>query len=320
MWTFKTCLTTSWIGLSSGETNESLRKTPNMVDLLVDGNSLYARSWYAIMAKPDGSPQDAIRASICTVLSLLNVNTDKLGERVDRILFAWDGKDKRDKGRAEKPKQYHPTRNLLIDYLSFMLQPTHAEALHFEADDVVATAVRQSDADSIYVVSGDKDLQQLAGERVNYYCLNQKAVMSHRAIKDKWGVKHPSQVALALAIIGDKTDCIAGIHGWGQKRVKKLFEAVPNDATLEEALLAVEEQIPEKLRNAFYADLDLTLLNNQVPDVPPAAPIQLAPMEAVVELQLPDLMNFYRPVYRLYHGRTDATGDEEDVPAGAKDY
>jgi 5'-3' exonuclease len=291
-----------------------------MVDLIIDSNSLFARSWYAIMSKADGSPQDVLRASICTILSLLNVNNDKLGDRVDRILFAWDGANKRDKGRAAKPVQYHTTRKLLIDYLTFLLSPTHACSDKHEADDVVATAVRQSDADTIYVVSGDKDLQQLAGERVNYYCLNQKATMSSRAIRDKWGVKDPKQVCIALAIIGDRIDCIAGIHGWGQKRVKKLFEAVPEGATLEEALLAIEAQIPEKLLPSFYSDLDLTLLNSAVPGVPPASPISMAPLDSIVELQLPNFMEFYRPVHRLYHGRTDAAGDEEDAPEGVREY
>jgi 5'-3' exonuclease len=291
-----------------------------MVDLLVDGNSLYARSWYAIMSKPDGSPQDVIRSSICTVLSLLNVNNDKLGDKVDRLFFGWDGANKRDKGRAVKPVQYHSTRKLLIDYLSFLLNPAHACSDTHEADDVVATAVRQSDADICYVASGDKDLQQLAGMNVHYYCLNQKATMSSRAIRDRWGVKDPKQVCIALAIIGDKTDCIAGVKGWGPKRVKKLFEAVPDAATLEEALLAVEAQIPERLLHNFYSDLDLTLLNNAVPDVPPASPIKMAPISSIVELQLPNFMEFYRPVHRLYHGRTDAAGDEEDVPTGQREY
>lgn len=288
-----------------------------MVDILFDGNSLFARAWYAIMAKPDGTPQDVIRASLVTVLTLLNSNSDKLGDRVDRILFAWDGQNKRDKGRAEKPKPYHPTRELLIEYLTLLFKPTHATHPEFEADDVVATAVTQSNADIVYVISGDKDLQQLAGGRVIYYCLNQKAIMPLRAIRTKWGVKEPNQVAIALAILGDKVDCIAGVKGWGPKKVKALFEDVPEKATLEEALLVIESKIPPKLLDAFYGDLDLTLLHNDVPGVVPASPIELAPMEAVTELQLQNLMDFYRPVYRLYHGRTqtDADGDSEDVPA-----
>jgi DNA polymerase-1 len=290
-----------------------------MVDLLVDGNSLYARSWYAIMSKPDGSPQDAIRASLCTVLSLLNVNNDKLGDKIDRILFAWDGLNKRDKGRSQKPAQYHPTLNMLKDYLSFLLNPTHACSATWEADDVVATAVHNSDADTIYVVSGDKDLQQLAEEHVHYYCLNHKSLLSLRAIRDRWGVKHPNQVCLALAIIGDKADNIVGIRGWGPKKTKQLFEAVPVAANLEEALQVIETQIPNSLLNGFYADLDLTLLYNSIPGISPAAPIKMAPIPAVTELHLPNFMEYYKPVFRLYHGRTDAAGDEEDTPVEKTD-
>ena len=285
-----------------------------MVDLLVDGNSLYARSWYAIMAQPNGSPQDAIRAALCTILSLLNVNNDRLGDKVDRLLFGWDGAEKRDKGRAAKPPEYHHTRQVLIDYLSFLFNPTHVSVRQFEADDIVATAARQSNADVIYVASGDKDLQQLAGMNVHYYCLNKKCVMSLRAIRDRWGVKDPKQVALALAIIGDKVDNIAGVRGWGPKTTRKLFEAVPTGADLNEAFLAIEAQIPARLREGFYADLDLTLLNTEVPGVGPASPIKMPPIKGVMELQLPQFMDYYRPVFRLYHGRTDAQGDEENVP------
>jgi len=270
------------------------------------------------MAKPDGSPQDAIRATLCTVLSLLNVNNDRLGDKVDRLLFGWDGEEKRDKGRAAKPPEYHHTRQTLIDYLTFLFNPTHISVRHFEADDVVATASRQSDADAIYVASGDKDLQQLAAINVHYYCLNKKCILSLRAIRDRWGIKDPKQVAIALAIIGDKVDGIQGIRGWGPKTTRKLFEAVPNNANLNEAFLAIEAQIPARLRERFYADLDLTLLNNAVPGVPPAAPIQMPPIKSVLELQLPQFMEYYRPVFRLYHGRTDAQGDEEDVPTSTE--
>ena len=291
-----------------------------MVDLLIDGNSLYARSWYAVMANtnPPGTPQDAIRAALNTVFSLLNVNSDKLGDKVDRILFAWDGIDKRDKGRAPKPPEYHHTRELFMDYLSFLLNPAHVTVPKYEADDVVATAVKQSDADTVYVVSGDKDLQQLAKKNVHYYCLNKKCVLSLRTIRDKWGVRQPNQVALALAIIGDKVDNIQGIKGWGPKKTKQLFEAVKPEATLDEAFEVIESQIPAALRNDFYQDLDLTLLNNAVPGVGPALPVVMPPIEGVKALQMPEILDYYRPVFRLYHGRPDAAGDEEDVPTNAE--
>jgi len=291
-----------------------------MTDLLIDGNSLYARSWYAVMAKPGGNPNAVVRAAVGTVLSLLNVNTDKLGEKVDRILFGWDGRDKRDKQRAPKPTPYHPTRQLLMEYLTFLFNPAHGSLALHEADDIVATAARQSKADVIFVASGDKDLQQLAGGRVNYYCLNQKSLLSLRSIRDRWHVKQPVQVAVALAIIGDKVDLIQGINGWGKKKVQKLFESIPEDMPLDEVILAIEEQVPEHLRDGFYQDLDLTLLHTDLPGVPSPKPVKLASLDAVKELQLaPDFMEYYRPVYRLYHAvsHADVHGDEEDVPVDA---
>lgn len=304
-----------------------------MTDLLIDGNSLYARAWFATMGKTAGpamaktsyagrvSPKEAIKASLNTVLSLLNVNNDKLGERVDRILFGWDGDNKpqAELRREAKPKEYYATRELLVEYLTLLLNPAHVRLDAHTADDVVATAVKQSDADSIFVISGDKDLQQLAGGRVQYYCLNKKMLLSERAIKDKWHVKHPSQVAIALAIIGDKVDGIPGVNGWGPVKVKKLFQEIPDGLALEEVVLALEPLIPAQSLDGFYNDLVLTLLEPNLEGVPPAAPIAMAKPEVVEELRLDGLMEFYQPVYRLYHGhgsrpRLDADGDEEDAP------
>lgn len=274
------------------------------------------------MAKDDGRPADAVKAALCTVLSLMDVNGDRLGEKIDRILFAWDGEDKRDKGRAAKPPQYHQTRDLLKEYLSLMLSPTHACSRLHEADDVVATAVKQSDAENVFVVSGDKDLQQLAdGERVHYYCLNQKMVLPLRYMRDKWNVKKPNQIAIVLAILGDKADLIDGIKGWGPKKVKSLFEQVTPEMDLTEALLAIEAQIPPKLLDRFYGDLDLTLLNPDIPKIPLASPVHLADMRAIEELHLRGLIDYYRPVYRVYHARrADAQGDTEDLPTVAREY
>lgn len=290
-----------------------------MTDAIFDGNALFARAFYAVTAKPDGTPAGIIRASLCTVFSLLNVNADKLGEKVDRILFAWDGEAKRDKGRDPKPADYHTTRQLLMEYLTLLLKPAHVCLPKHEADDVVATAVAQSDADTIYVISSDKDLQQLAGERVHYYCLNSKAILSPRYIRDKWHVKRPSQVAIALAIIGDKIDCINGVKGWGPAKVKKLFEVVTPEMDLEATLYCIEDQMAEAgLSSAdlehFYADLDLTLLRSDLKGVPQPSPVNIAAPEIAEMLHLPDFMAYYRPVHRLYHARVDECGDEEEVP------
>ena len=283
-----------------------------MNDLLFDANSLFARAWYATLKE---EPTAAVRASLSTVLSLLNVNSDKLGEHIDRLFFAWDGVGVRDKHREPKPDAYYETMGLLVECLGLLFSPTQAIHDVYEADDLVATAAYHSTANQIFIVSGDKDLQQLAGNQVHYYSLNEKMILSHRAIRDKWHVKHPNQVAIALAILGDKVDLVGGIKGWGPKRVKKVFEAVTPEMNFEQALDAVLDQIPASLQEGFLADLDLTLLNPNVEGVPEPRLITPAPMEVAEELQLPDLMNFYRPFYHRYaNKRTEMDGDAEDVP------
>lgn len=286
-----------------------------MTDLIVDANSLYARAWYATMAT-GGSPVEAVRSAIGTVLTLLNTNNDKLGEHVNRLLFAWDGPNTRDKKREAKPQRYYETAELLVDYFQLLFQPAQAISDVYEADDLVATACVQSTADTVFVASGDKDLQQLANHRVCYYSLNDKGLLSLRAIRDKWHVKQPCQVAIALAIIGDKVDNIQGIKGWGPKRVAKLFEAVTPEMSFEDAFEAVLAQIPSDLQDGFLRDFDLTLLNFSVPDVPEPAPIVAAPLEVAETLRLPNLMEAYRPFYHRYTPRhaSDGDGDTEDVP------
>ena len=56
-------------------------------------------------------------------------------------------------------------------------------------------------------------------------------------------------------------DGISGIKGWGPSKVAKLFEAVPHSSTFEEAVLAIDDQIPEPLKQTFYDCLEATILH-----------------------------------------------------------
>jgi len=285
-------------------------------DLIVDGNSVYARAFYAVQAST-GNPRDALCAALNTVIALLNDHNGNLGSRPDRLLFAWDGAGGRDKHRQPKPNDYYAVAELVVGHLDLLFHAAQHVSDSYEADDIVATAVENSAQDTtVYVVSGDKDLQQLAGHHTFYYSLNKKAVLNNRAILDHWHVKSPRQIAIAQAILGDKVDLVGGIKGWGPAKVKKLFEAVTPEMTFEEAFDVILAQIPAQTRDGFLADLDLTLLHTDVPDVPEPAPIVPADLAVAEKLRLPGLMDFYRPFYRRYSKRTATVidGDEEDIP------
>jgi DNA polymerase-1 len=290
-----------------------------MTDVIIDGNSLYARAWFA--TNRDYIDVNAVvRSCIQTVCSLLNRDVQRLGTQIDRTLFCWDGDHGRDKGehRAEKPPQYHEGKAILQEVLTPLIGTAHAMPPAHEADDAVATSVEKSVAEEIYVVSGDKDLMQLQSDQVHYFCLNNKALLSRPFIVNKFAVKHPRQIAIAQAVLGDRIDNIPGIKGWGPKKVKTLFEAVTAEMSFVEALDAIERQIPDCHLDAFYSSLERTLLDLTLTGLPDPAPLKLLPVEEALELGIDGFDDAYIRMYGSYTGRRTSTGvkvgmDEDDV-------
>lgn len=288
------------------------------VDLIVDGNSLYARAFWA-NARDYAEPDLVLRSCFLTVLSLINPDGDRIGTEIDRLAFCWDGDHRRDKGdRQPKPPHYHEIKEELKKLLTFTLGAAHAEPPAHEADDAVGTLVYRNyeASNQIFVVSGDKDLMQLHGGNVHYYNLIDQCLVSSTKICRKFNVKKPSHVAIALAIQGDSVDNIKGIKGWGPKKVEKLFESVPREANFGQALELILKQIPEALQDDFYASLERTLIDTDVPGLPDPAALVFASERKVDALDLPGVGEAYSRVLRAYEDRrggTEQPDDQEDL-------
>jgi 5'-3' exonuclease len=272
-----------------------------MTDLVFDANSLYARSWFAAQRNnPD--PREALRLAINSVLLLLNPGTNKIGLTFDRILFAWDGQQNKAKNRDPKPPAYHATKDRLKEILREILGAANVENDSAEGDDIVATVCAQkAPEDIVYIVSGDKDLMQLMSERCQYYSLHDKAVLSRATILKKFpNIKRPSQIALSLAVTGDSVDNIKGVHGYGEKKCRKLFEAVTPEMKFQEAMDTIVSQLPPTQADEFYVALERTLLRNDVPGVPSPAHLKLRKPAEVDKLDVPQIDLYYRQVYPYY--------------------
>lgn len=276
-----------------------------MVTLIFDCNALYAKSYFAaqdtVTREPD--PLKTITYTLNTIFSLLDPDEfhGRLqGVHIDRVLFAWDGAHNKAKKREDKPQVYHDTRVLVRDILGAVFGGATYEHKNYEADDIIATAACELTDDVVYVVSSDKDLMQLQDKHIRFYCLQTKAVLSQAFICNKFNVKHPSHISIALAIQGDSTDAITGIRGWGEKKVKKLFETVPKDAGLEEALEIIDAQIPEDKKDQFYEAFKRTLLNVEVPGVPVPGPVELLGLDEMLALGVAFDQQKYSRVVREY--------------------
>ena len=268
---------------------------------ICDGNSLYARAWYAAQStSPD--PREAIRLAVNSVLLLLDHTQDKIGVPFDRTLFAWDGNQNKAKGRDPKPQIYHGTMSVLKDVLSYLLGTVHAVDEVAEGDDIVATAVAQeAAANHTYVISSDKDLMQLVGANCHYYSLIEKAVLTPSFIIHKFhNIKRPEQVSIELAIVGDPVDNIKGVHRYGEKKCRQLFEAVTKDMDFDSALAAITAQLPAQQRAEFDDAFVRTQLNRRVAGVPAPAPLSLVHPNDVKVLELPQIEHYYRQLWRAY--------------------
>ena len=297
-----------------------------MVDLIIDTPGVFARGWFAAIKAeggpfqdgsqmPESVPPKATELSLRMILTLLDRYSYRIKEHPERMLACWDGKPKRDKGRAHKTPEFHAEANNFRDALKYLFKAPSCLVESAEADDCVATAAYRSsrEGNQVVIMSGDKDLQQLAGGNIRYYCLVKKMVLTREHILSRWeGIKRPSQIAIALAIMGDPLDKIPGIRGYGPKKVESLFQAVSGDMNFSEALEAIDHQLPEKHKDAFYESLDLTLLDSEVEGVPEPGKIQLLKPSGMRQLVGEDRVppDYFR-VYEDY--QLDGDGDFTDL-------
>jgi 5'-3' exonuclease len=270
-----------------------------MNDIVYDGNSLFARAWYAAKQEPGM----ALHIATTMVLQTIDQEDQRIGVPISRTLFAWDGRAKTDKKRDPKPKAYVDTRYRFQEALLSLFGTQHGYHAEYEADDIVATAAFSSKAKQVFVCSGDKDLMQLQGGNILYYDLNSKQILTARKICLKFSVKRPSQIPLALAITGDAGDNISGIPRWGPKKVAKLFEGVTEQMVFSEALAAVQQQIPENLMPFFLESLDKTLLFTDVEGVPEPTPLVFCGLAEVRAFKIDGIAQNYERVAMQYEDR-----------------
>ncbi|XVJ58596.1 MAG: DNA polymerase I [Tepidisphaera sp.] len=97
----------------------------------------------------------------------------------------------------------------------------------FEADDVIATLVRTIEKEhpeiAIRIVSKDKDLKQLMGDRVELFDVHNDEAITPATLMADLGIT-PAQVKDLLILMGDTSDNVPGIVGVGEKTAAALVK------------------------------------------------------------------------------------------------
>ena len=144
----------------------------------------------------------------------------------------------------------------------------------FEADDLIATYVRQAceAGATATIVSSDKDLMQLVTDCVVMFDTMKDKKIGPAEVMEKFGVP-PEKVIEVQSLIGDSTDNVPGVPGIG---VKTAAQLIGEYGDLETLLARVAEIKQEKRRQALIENAEnarlskklVTLDDHVVLDVP----------------------------------------------------
>lgn len=128
-----------------------------------------------------------------------------------------------------------------------------------EADDVIA-ALTQSETLKDYqkvIFSNDRDFMQLCDEFTVLYRPAKDEILNTNRIIEEFKV-HPKNMALARAIVGDKSDNLPGVPGVGFGRITQNFAFLneSKDYTVQDFILKVEEMSMKKTNRAMQSILE----------------------------------------------------------------
>jgi len=208
---------------------------------VIDAHSLIYQVFHALpeMTSPRGQPVGAVYGFTRDLLFLLEE------KRPDFLFCAFDVPGRT--FRHEMFDQYKVQRKEmpedLIPQIGSIRRVTHALGIpalgceSFEADDILATVARITDAlgGRCMVVTADKDCRQLITDRVKMYNIRKNQVFDRDALKEEWGIE-PEQVVDFQALVGDSVDNVPGVPLIGPKFARQLLEQYGTlDAVLDHA-------------------------------------------------------------------------------------
>jgi len=227
---------------------------------IIDGHAQIYRAYFAIMGgltSPTGEPTNATFGFVGMLLKLYQQC------KPTHVVVAMDAGSS---GRETLDAQYKAQRKPMPEDMPVQIEritqivetlgiPVY-RAEGFEADDVIATMVRQIRTDpkyadaKIFMCTKDKDLDQLIDAQTVMFDIQTNEKIDPEGLLAKKGYL-PTQARDVLALTGDTVDNIAGIPGVGPKTAAKWIKEY---GTLDN-LIANKDKIGGKIGEAFRANV-----------------------------------------------------------------
>lgn len=258
--------------------------------VLIDGHSILNRAFYGV---PDLTNSEGLHTN--AVYGFLNIMFKILDEeKAEYLAVAFDLKAPtfrhkmyaQYKGtRKPMPEELHQQVPVMKEVLSAMGIPL-LMLEGYEADDLLGTVARRMEHEGleVSVVSGDRDLLQLATDRIKIRIPKTKRTGTEiedyntADVVEKYQVT-PLQIIDLKALMGDSSDNIPGIPGVGEKTATKL---VVEYGSIENAYAHVEEIKPNKAKESLRDHYDLAQMSKELATIQTDSPIEFCLEEAKI--------------------------------------
>jgi DNA polymerase-1 len=240
--------------------------------MLMDGHSILNRAFYGM---PDFTNRDGVHTG--AILGFFNIMYKYLEEEgADHLLVAFDRKEptfRHERFAAYKgtrkpmPQELHEQVPLLKNILKAMNIPV-LERPGYEADDILGTISREGEAAGyeVAVVSGDRDLLQLATEHVKIKIPKTKATGTvtedyyAKDVEAAYGV-NPKEFIDLKGLMGDTADNIPGVPGIGEKTASKIITSFHS---IENAYEHIDEVTPKRAQNNLREYYEQAILSKEL--------------------------------------------------------
>lgn len=250
--------------------------------VLIDGHSILNRAFYGVpeLTNSAGLHTNAVYGFLNILLKLLEE------ERADYLAVAFDLPAPT--FRHERYAEYKGTRKSMPDELREQV-PLLKELLAamniktvslegYEADDVIGTLAKryQKDGLEVTVVSGDRDLLQLADNhiliRLPKTSRGKTEILDFTpaAVKETYGVT-PEEFIDVKGLMGDSSDNIPGVPSIGEKTATALIQSWHSIENLKEHL---EEVKPPRAKKAIEEHFEDAVFSKWLATICLDAPIQ----------------------------------------------
>lgn len=238
---------------------------------LVDGSSYIFRAYHALPPlnrKSDGLQVNAVLGFCNMLWKLLREMPEDNRPTHLAIVFDKSEITFRNKIYPEYKAHRPPAPDDLIPQFSLIREAVRAfdlpclEQVGFEADDLIATYVRQAceRGATATIVSSDKDLMQLVTDCVTMYDTMKDRRIGIPEVIEKFGVP-PEKVVEVQALAGDSTDNVPGVPGIG---IKTAAQLIVEYGDLDQLLFRAGEIKQPKRREALLENAEKARISRQL--------------------------------------------------------